>query len=250
MFPNKHLSLLHWDAKVFALIFLALILNSLQLINAQNDKKYIRQGNGKYSDKKFSDAEILYRKALNDNKTSADAGFNVGDALYRQNKFEEAAKQFQGNSSMMTDNSKKGDSFYNLGNSLLKSNKLEEAIGAYKNSLRLVPDKAEAKYNLAYAQDQLKRQQEQEQKNKNQDQNKDQDKNKNKDQNKDQQKQNQDQQQDKNQEQKQQEQKEASISKEDAQRLLDALANDEKNVQEKVKEAKAAKERVRTLVNW
>lgn len=40
------------------------------------------------------------------------------------------------------------------------------------------------------------------------------------------------------------------MSKEDAQRILNALANDEKNVQEKVKLAKAAKERVKTLKNW
>ena len=40
------------------------------------------------------------------------------------------------------------------------------------------------------------------------------------------------------------------MSKEDAERLLNAIANDEKNVQEKVKLAKAAKERVKTLKNW
>jgi hypothetical protein len=40
------------------------------------------------------------------------------------------------------------------------------------------------------------------------------------------------------------------MSKDDAQRLLNALANEEKNVQEKVKLAKAAKEKVRTVKNW
>jgi len=82
-------------------------------------------------------------------------------------------------------------------------------------------------------------------KNQNQDKDKNQDQNK-ENQNKDQQPQNQ---QDKNKDQ-QQQQQQGNISKEDAQRLLDALANDEKNVQEKVKEAKAAKARVRTLINW
>jgi hypothetical protein len=85
------------------------------------------------------------------------------------------------------------------------------------------------------------------------DKNQDQDKDKKQDQNKDQQNNNKDQQdqqqQDKNQDQ-QKQQKDGYISKEDAQRLLDALANDEKNVQEKVKEAKAAKARVRTVINW
>jgi len=243
-----------------SLILFVLMVNSSLSLHAQNDKKYIRQGNGKYTGGKFPDAEILYRKAINDNKTSADAGFNVGDALYRQNKFEEAAKQFEGNAGEMTDVSKKADSYYNLGNSLVKANKFEEAIAAYKNSLRLVPEKNETRYNLAYAQDMLKQQQQQQQqeqqnKDKNQDKDNKQDKDKSKDQdkNKDQQDkkdQQSQQQQEKNQDQQQQQQKEGNISKEDAQRLLDALANDEKNVQEKVKEAKAAKARVRTLINW
>ncbi len=82
---------------------------------------------------------------------------------------------------MNEDKDKRSASMYNLGNSLLMANKLQESIDAYKNSLKLNPDNMEAKYNLAYAQDLLKKQQEQQkqqqQQNKdNQDQNKDQDK--------------------------------------------------------------------------
>jgi len=56
-------------------------------INAQADKKYIRQGNREYGKKSYSESEISYRKAINDNKQSPDAVFNIGDALYKQNKF-------------------------------------------------------------------------------------------------------------------------------------------------------------------
>ncbi len=150
---------------------------------------------------------------------------------------------------MNEDKDKKSASLYNLGNSLLMADKLQESIEAYKNSLRLKPDNPEAKYNLAYAQDLLKEQQQQQQQQQNKDnkdQNKDQEKkddeNKNQDQEKNSQdKQNNDQQQD---------QQQQSISKEDAERLLNAIANDEKNVQEKVKLAKAAKARVKTVKNW
>ncbi|MFP4488942.1 MAG: hypothetical protein ACLFN1_06525, partial [Bacteroidales bacterium] len=40
------------------------------------------------------------------------------------------------------------------------------------------------------------------------------------------------------------------MSKEDAERLLQALAENEEEIQDKVKKAKAAKSRVRTLKNW
>jgi Ca-activated chloride channel homolog len=230
--------------------FLILFLLSFNLFTAQGqgEKKYIRQGNGKYSNGKFPESEILYRKAIDKNKMAQDAFFNMGDALYKQKKYEDAGKVFLDNAGSTMDNSKKANSYYNLGNSLLNDKKLEESINAYKNSLRLNPGNEEAKYNLAYAQDMLKRQQE-EQKQQKQDQDKDKNK---KDQNKDQNKDNKDQKQqnqDQNKDQ-QKQQDQQSVSKEDAQRLLDALANDEKKVQEKIKQEKAARTRVKTIINW
>lgn len=220
--------------------------------SGQYQKKYIRKGNGKYSDEKFPESEILYRKAIDANKMPGDALFNLGDALYKQNKFEDAGKNFVENAEKTKDSDKKADSYYNLGNSLLKGDKLKESITAYKNSLKLNPDNAQAKFNLAYAQD-LLRMQEQQQQQQQQGDNKQQDKDKDsKDQqpNKDQEKQDQQQQKNSQPQQQQQQSQPQQISKEDAQRLLDALANDEKKVQEKVKEAKAAKARVKTLINW
>jgi Ca-activated chloride channel homolog len=223
---------------------------------AQTDKKYIRKGNREYEKNKYPESEISYRKAIDKNKQSPDAVFNSGDALYKQNKFEDAGKQFIESANQTDDKLKKSDGFYNLGNSLLKANKFQESIDAYKNSLKLHPQNAQAKYNLAYAADQLKKQQQQQQNKQGKDKqdNKDNEKkDKNKDQ-KDQKDQNKDQQnkqndQNKNEDQKQQQQNQ-QISKEDAQRLLNSLANDEKNVQEKVKLAKAAKTKVRTEKNW
>lgn len=226
-------------------------------LNAQKDKKYIRQGNKEYEKNNFSESEVSYRKAMNKNEKSPDAVFNIGDALYKQNKYEDAGKQFVENINMNDDRNKKSSGFYNLGNALLKANKLEESIGAYKESLKLQPDNIEAKYNLAYAQDLLKQQQEQQQQNKNQDQKdqdkkdqegqQDKDKQDDQDQNEQDSKNNEQQDQQQDQEQKEQQQ---GISKEDAERLLNAIANDEKNVQEKVKLEKAAKTKMRTIKNW
>ncbi len=239
-----------------AILILVLMSLNLFLLNGQSDKKYIRQGNSKYSDGKYPESEISYRKAIDNNKMSQDAIFNLGDALYKQKKYEDAGKIFLENAGSTIDNTKKANSFFNLGNSLLNDKKPEESINAYKNALRLNPGSKETKYNLAYAQDMLKQQQEQQKKDQDKDkdkkgQNKDQNKDKNKDQNKDKkQDQNKDQNKDQKKDQQQQEQDKQSISKEDAQRLLDALANDEKKVQEKVRQEKAAKERVKTIINW
>ncbi|MCX6254861.1 MAG: tetratricopeptide repeat protein [Bacteroidia bacterium] len=250
MFRTKNIS----DRIIFnSLLIFALLIFSAT-INAQSDRKFIRQGNREYEKKKFSDSEISFRKALDKNKQSPDAVFNVGDALYKQSKFEDAGKQFIENTNLNDNKNKKSAGLYNLGNSLLNANKVKESIDTYKESLKLRPDNNEAKYNLAYAQDLLKQQeqQKQQQDKNNKDQNKD---NKKEDQKKDQKDQNnkdKDQQteQNKNQNQQQQQQQQLSISKDDAQRLLNALANDEKNVQEKVKLANAAKAKVRSVKNW
>jgi len=229
------------------------------VLKAQGEKKYIRQGNREYFDNKFSESEISYRRAIDKNESSSDALFNIGDALYKQNKFDDAGKQFLENSGLSDDKIRKAAALYNLGNSLLMADKIQESIDAYKGSLKLNPDNMEAKYNLAYAQDLLQQQQQQQQQQNKQDQNKDnkgQDENQNQEQNQEQeqeQNQNQDQSQNSEEEQQsnqQQQEDQQSISKEDAERLLDAIANDEKDVQEKVKLAKAAKARVRTAKNW
>ncbi len=223
---------------------------------AQSDKKYIRQGNREYSKKEYSNSEVSYRKAADKNKMSPNAVFNIGDALYKQKKYDDAGKQFMESTSQNEDKVKKAEGYYNLGNSLLKSNKVQESINAYENSLRLDPGNMEAKYNLAYAQDLLRIQKQEQQQQQQQKNNKDNKDNKEKQQQQDNQKDNNKQQQNnqKNDQDKMnpknQQNQQQQISKEDAERLLNALANDEKKVEEKVKLAKAAKEKVRTVKNW
>ena len=240
--------------KIISLVILMVLMLS-ESVNAQSDKKFLRQGNREYEKNKFSESEISYRKAIDKNKRSPDAVFNIGDALYKQNKFEDAGKQFVENINMNDAKDKKSAGLFNLGNSLLKANKVQESIEAYKGSLKLQPDNSKAKFNLAYAQDMLKQQEDQkkqqqdkEKQDKNKDKNKQDQKKDQKDQNND----NKDQQQNekKDQDKQQQQEQKQGISKDDAQRLLNALANEEKNVQEKVKLAKAAKEKVRTVKNW
>jgi len=226
--------------------FILTLLTALLLIYtlpgySQAEKKFIRQGNREYEKSNYSESEVSYRRAIDKNSELPDAVFNAGDALYRQDKFEDAGKEFAETHEMSDDGKMKAASLYNLGNSLLNSKKIKESIDAYKRSLRLDPGNMEAKYNLAYAQDLLKQEQQKQQKQnrqekQNQDQKDEQD-NSNKDQTSKQQQQ-------------QKEQQQQEISKEDAERVLNALANDEKDIQEKVKLAKALKEKTRTTKNW
>jgi Ca-activated chloride channel family protein len=222
----------------------------------QEEREYIRKGNRLYKKSEFAGSEGMYRRAQAQDKSTYDSGFNLGDALYKQGRFGEAAEEFNRAASGSTDDSlKQAQSFYNLGNSLLKDQKFEESIKAYINSLMLDPENSEAKYNLGYAQDQLKKQEEQrQQQQKDQKQDQQKDKNKQDQENKDDQKQKDDQQQNqqdqKDQQEKQGQGQQQSISREDAKRLLDALSANEKATQEKVQRDKAAGAKVRVIKNW
>jgi len=136
---------------------------------------------------------------------------------------------------------------YNIGNSLLREQKYQEAVKSYVDALKLNPDDAEAKYNLSYALEKLKRQQQPPEQNKNkQDKNKDKnDQNKNNQQQQDKKK---DQQQDKQQQKNQASQQEKKMSKADAERILEVLKNNEKEVQKKLKARQAV--RPKTDKDW
>jgi tetratricopeptide (TPR) repeat protein len=220
---------------------------------AQTIRSNIRDGNRAYEKGKYNDAEVEYKKALEKEAKSHPGMFNLGDALYKQQRYDEAMREYN-NAAVATNSAEsKAASYYNLGNSFFRSNKLQESIEAYKQALRTNPDDEDTRYNLQLALDRLKQQQ----------QNKNQQKNQ-KDQRQQNQQQNQDQKQNQNQNQQQQQQQPQNQStkqdqtrtqqmknqmpKEEADRILEALRNSEKQIQKELRKRPAA--RVRVEKDW
>ncbi|HRU63110.1 MAG TPA: tetratricopeptide repeat protein [Paludibacteraceae bacterium] len=201
--------------KKFILILLTFIFATSTF--AQKENNDIRAGNKKYNNKKYIEAEVDYRKGLLKNPNSFEANYDLGNTLFRQKKYDEASKQFEKSAALsLHDKVKKAAAYHNLGNSLLLQNKIEESIEAYKNALRNNPKDNETRYNLAYAQLLLKNQKKNQDKNQNQQQQQNKDKNKENQQNKNSQP--------------------PQMTKENAQQILDALMQDEKDALKKVKE--------------
>ncbi len=233
--------------------------------NAQSLRGLVNDGVDKYNGKKYNDSEVNFKKGLEKDSKNFNAIFNLGDSHYKQGRYDEAMKSFQLALKNTNDNDYKAKAYHNIGNSLLKSEKYQESIDAYKNALKLNPNDQETKYNLSYALNMLKQQQEQKQQNKNKndknqnkDQNKDQNKqdqnkqdqqNKNQNQNKDQQSQQDNtKQQDKQKQQQQAQQDKNKMSKEEAKRILNALKNNEQDLQKKLR--KFAAKKVTTDKDW
>ena len=215
--------------KKFYILSMLLLVSTIHgLAQNKTDRDYLRSGNKLYNDSLFIKAEVDYRKALEINPKSTDAMFNLANALLMQQKAQEAMEQYESVSKIEKDKEKLAQIYHNMGVILQSSKQLPQCIEAYKESLRNNPKDDETRYNLALAQKQLKDQQ-QDQQNQDQQQEQQEQKEEQKDQNKDQQEQNQDQQQ------QPQQQNKNEMSKENAQQLLNAVMQDEKNVQDKVK---------------
>jgi Ca-activated chloride channel family protein len=227
-------------------VLILMVLMGMGITSAygQNERKVIRDGVRAYEDGEFGEAEVQFRKAENINQESYEADFNTGVALYGQEKYEETVKQYQALLDQTDDAGKTAQIWHNIGNSLLEAQQYAPSIESYKNSLRLNPSDEDTRYNLAYAKQKLKEEQQQQQQN--QDQNKDQEKNQDK------QDQKEEKENDQDQEQEQQEQQPVprEISKEDAERMLKAIQQQEKDVKEKVDKEKAAAAKVKTEKDW
>jgi len=274
---------------IFILVALGFCLSSV----AQSERRTTRKGNTQYDSGNFIDAEINYKKALEKNADLLEAEFNLGDALVKQERFDEALESFEKVSSSSENPDLKANALHNKGNVLLSKQDLEGALESYKDALRINPKDEETRYNYAYVKNLLdQQQQEQEQNEEDQDENKDdkeqneenKDKgdqnkensedqgqedseNKDKDKKEDQQDQGENKedeskqdQQDKGQtdgedsdEEKKGEQpkpRENKLSPEEAQKLLDALNQQEDKVQDKMKKHKLKGAKVKIEKDW
>ncbi len=213
---------------------------SIATFAQKEERDFLRKGNRQYKDSLFIDAEVSYRKALEANPMSSTAVYNIGNALTQQEKYEEAISQYadaaklEESRQLERDKMKLAHIYHNMGVIFQAGQDYAKAIEAYKMSLRNNPKDDETRYNLALAQKQLQDQQDQNQDqnqdDQNQDQNEDQEQEQEQEQNQDQ---NQDQQ-DQNQDQSQPENNENEMSRENAEQLLNAVMQDEKETQEKM----------------
>jgi len=196
----------------------------------QSANALIRSGNQLYLNKHYPDAEADYKKALSKDDHSAPGLFNLGNTLYRQNQFDEAYQQYKSSAKYFTDTSSRSQADYNMGNTFMNKKDWKHSISSFENALKLNPKDGDARYNLAYAEEMLKKKQggggKSQNKNK---QNKN--KNQNKKQNNKQNQNNQNKNQNKQNPQQQNQPQPSKLTKQEAQQLLNAAAQQEQKLQ-------------------
>jgi Ca-activated chloride channel family protein len=144
--------------------FLGAPLSSL----AQTEKANIKKGNEAYKKNEFDKAAAEYQNVITKTPTNATAQFNLGNALYKNKKTDDAINAYDNAAANLSDKTPKANAFYNKGVVLQNNKKLAECIAAYKNALKLNPQDEDARQNLQKALQQMKQQQEQQKDNKEQ----------------------------------------------------------------------------------
>lgn len=257
---------------MYKLLYIFPFLLAAAGVSAQSmpERSLVRKGNRQYNKGNYEQAISRYEQALQAVAGQFEATYDLGNALYKAERFDRAEQTMQqaAADSLRTDD-ERAEAFYNLGNAQFKQQKYKEALESYKQSLRLNPSDMETKYNYAYTKRLL-----------DEDKNggggggnddKDQNKDQNKDQDKDQNQQNQDQQ---NKDQQNKDQKgdpedrqgdrkqdpqenkgdrqgqptPSGISPQEQQQMLDAIQAQEDKTQEKLKEKQGVV--VRGKKNW
>jgi Ca-activated chloride channel family protein len=186
------------------LTILGLIIACSQLSAQQSADAGLAKGNDAYRKQEFDKAQDFYRKVLEKSPSNTTASYNLGNALYRDKKTEEAEKIFDLTAENASDKNIKADAHYNKGVTLTMQKKIAESIQEYKEALRLNPSDSLARENLQRA---LQEQKNQQQNNKKNDQKKE---------NKQQQK----------------------LNKQQIMQLLNALQEQEKLLQQKLQKSK------------
>lgn len=235
----------------------------------------IKRGNTHYESEAYDAALDAYRSAAENRPEDPISRYNLGTVLYQQKQFEKAADEFRRSLDAETP-IYQAQSYYNLGNTQVQLSDIEGAIRSYKSALRLNPGDLDAKHNLELALEKLEQksqqnqsepgeenedQQEQVQQGQNQDPQDTEEKESNP---QDQEDSSESEQQQQNQESSEQEstseespvqsaqestQPPVEMSKEDAIRLLEALKDNEKEIQKKILQKRFSR-RQRSEKDW
>jgi Ca-activated chloride channel family protein len=117
----------------------------------------VKKGNRLYQDGKFDEALKTYVDGQIEHADDLALKYNIAASHYKTKNYDEAVKGYLDIAASAKDAGLQEKSLYNCGNALYQQGKLEEAIEYYKKALGLNPDDQDAKHNLEFVQEELKK---------------------------------------------------------------------------------------------
>lgn len=194
--------------KLKKLLTICLLLPTI-VVFSQDENELIKKGNEAYKQRQYSKAAEYYEKAARLEGSGTTPVYNLGNALYKNGKKDEALQVYDNVLKRSKIPLEHSAVQYNKGVVYQNNDKLDECIDAYKKALRIDPSDEDARLNLQKALKKKKSQQQQDQKNQGQ----------------------------KNQ---QKDQQQSKLSKKEAEEQLKALMQQEKSIHDKMRKANAS----------
>jgi len=249
--------------KRFFLLFTVLLFAFPTVARSDSFSSLNKKGNRNYNGGLFDEALKYYLEAEVKNPTSPELSYNLGNVFYQKQNYKEALSKYS-KALDLKDSLDLANDYYNLGNTFYRSGKYQQAIETYQRSLGINPEDEDAKYNLELVKKKMEKMLQNEQK-KQKEKKEDKEKEREEEEKRPEEQKGQKDQEEKQKEKKpeetkgeeeKQEKKEAQLplpqegmTKEDAERILNAIKDDEKELQKK-KSKFLSKKTVKVGKDW
>ncbi|MBL7882014.1 MAG: tetratricopeptide repeat protein [Chryseobacterium gambrini] len=155
------------NTKIIFLSFIIAFIFPGNLFGQKNYRTLVYEGNEKFNGKDYDGASVKYLEAIRTNSKDFTAHYNLGNALYKSKKYEEAKAEFETAQKLSQTIQDKAAALHNLGNTYMQMNKPEKAAEFYRQSLKQNPysEVTRKNYEIAKLKDKENQQKKQQQNN-------------------------------------------------------------------------------------
>ena len=155
------------NTKIIFLSFFIVFSFSNLVSGQENYRTLVYEGNQKFNGKDYDGASSKYMEAVKVNEKDFTAHYNLGNALYKSKKYEEAKAEFDKAQKLSQTLPDKTAALHNLGNTYMQMNQPEKAADYYKQALKQNPynEATRKNYEIAKLKEKEKQQQKNEQNN-------------------------------------------------------------------------------------
>jgi Ca-activated chloride channel family protein len=117
----------------------------------------MKKGADHYEQGRYDEALKSFVDAQIESPENPRVKYNIAGTQYQMKSYGEAVKSYQDVAATARDVRLEEQSLYNIGNCLYRQGKLEESLEYYKKALDLDPNDQDAKYNLEFVREEIKK---------------------------------------------------------------------------------------------
>lgn len=118
----------------------------------ENYKILMHKGNKNFNQKNYDEASQFYSEASQQKAKDFGSHYNLGNAFYRKEMYEDAIAQYEKSLENAENESQRVSALYNMGNAYFQQGNSKKAVDSYKKALKLDPDNDKILHNLRIAQ--------------------------------------------------------------------------------------------------